>query len=987
MAKRISTSRRSATTNVKKSRQTFAAASTEALLKQAPIEDLQDFSARSLLTYGTYVVEQRAIVAYNDGLKPVHRAILWAMYGLHLHNTSSFKKCARVVGETLGLYHPHGDASLYDALVGLVNSPTGLIEGYGDFGDHYCPAGASRYCFIGSTRVMTEYGLVKISDIPRLAADNPKKGYLHRSGEHINIDVNVASLKEDQKATYWVNSGKQETVKVTTNFGNSIQCTPNQPLYTLTSKGYEWKEVQDLVVGDKICIKRGYNDLNIQSGNSLPDFIPTATISWRKVVYPSSYYPQTMTTDLAFILGAIVSEGSKSGSSIEFTNTNKTYFLAYANAFRSVFDKRVKTSQKLHRRLNPKHKLLKSFTIHHTVMIEWFENLGVKFGSYNQVVPEVIFQSSKTEVAAFLRALYEGDGCIRSDRGNRKITYSSASDQLVADVQLLLFNYFGIVSCIYKDRLQSVLVISSLKNLSIFQQEIGFVSVIKSKKLKAAVSELSTYHKGGSCYGMPKDFTHMLRKEYLAKFTKPGCPTVDEFGRPANRGKKGIFNQIPRDSDNFCAHVKKHSPIDKQLWPTLVGLMEDVADNNYCYATITSIEDMPDQWVYDLTVPKTHAFVANGIIAHNTECRISAFSDAILLDPDYLAVTPMVDNYSGDRKMPLYLPAKLPIALLIGNLGIAFGVAASMPSFELSGVAAMTKRALQVSAGESKTPITAKECADTLKFKFKYGGNIRSQKSDIVNFMSTGKGSLYFSPTVERIDTPKLKRYLIKSACPGFETKSSIDKTLEKIANLRGVTLVSDVTDKSGVQYNINLTKTLSGKPLLDLFTSIDKLLLKTDSYDVGLTARSPNAVKFFKTSIPDLLMRWAKWRLQLEKKMLANLALKEKEKLAKLKLIAHAISNLKIVVKALESSDPESYLMTNLGINQEQANYIRDLKFRQLEATDLNTVKAKIKDSIKLVNQYAADYKAPCNRIVSDLDIILNNKKILSNAAKVAKT
>jgi hypothetical protein len=58
-----------------------------------------------------------------------------------------------------------------------------------------------------------------------------------------------------------------------------------------------------------------------------------------------------------------------------------------------------------------------------------------------------------------------------------------------------------------------------------------------------------------------------------------------------------------------------------------------------------------------------------------TEARLSAFSDAMLLDKDYLAVTPMIPNYSGDKTVPVYLPAKLPMVLLLGNDGIAFGEA------------------------------------------------------------------------------------------------------------------------------------------------------------------------------------------------------------------------------------------------------------------------------------------------------------------------
>ena len=72
---------------------------------------------RSYLDYAMSVIVSRALPDARDGLKPVHRRILYAMRGLNLTPSSSYSKCAKVVGEVLGNYHPHGDASVYDALV------------------------------------------------------------------------------------------------------------------------------------------------------------------------------------------------------------------------------------------------------------------------------------------------------------------------------------------------------------------------------------------------------------------------------------------------------------------------------------------------------------------------------------------------------------------------------------------------------------------------------------------------------------------------------------------------------------------------------------------------------------------------------------------------------------------------------------------------------------------------------------------------------
>lgn len=72
----------------------------------------------SFMAYAMSTILSRALPDARDGLKPVHRRVLYAMHALRLTPDSPFRKCARIVGEVLGKYHPHGDQSVYDALVG-----------------------------------------------------------------------------------------------------------------------------------------------------------------------------------------------------------------------------------------------------------------------------------------------------------------------------------------------------------------------------------------------------------------------------------------------------------------------------------------------------------------------------------------------------------------------------------------------------------------------------------------------------------------------------------------------------------------------------------------------------------------------------------------------------------------------------------------------------------------------------------------------------
>ncbi|HEY5338885.1 MAG TPA: DNA topoisomerase IV subunit A, partial [Rhizomicrobium sp.] len=101
-------------------------------------EPLQDALSQRYLAYALSTITQRALPDARDGLKPVHRRLLHAMRELGLNPQSGFKKCARVVGDVIGKFHPHGDQSVYDALVRLaqdfaVRYP--LVDGQGNFGN------------------------------------------------------------------------------------------------------------------------------------------------------------------------------------------------------------------------------------------------------------------------------------------------------------------------------------------------------------------------------------------------------------------------------------------------------------------------------------------------------------------------------------------------------------------------------------------------------------------------------------------------------------------------------------------------------------------------------------------------------------------------------------------------------------------------------------------------------------------------------------
>src|ERR1700687_2320645 len=105
--------------------------------------DVQDVGLRDALetrylAYALSTIMDRALPDARDGLKPVHRRLMFAMRQLRLDPGAAFKKCARVVGDVIGKFHPHGDQSVYDALVRLAQEFAQrypLVDGQGNFGN------------------------------------------------------------------------------------------------------------------------------------------------------------------------------------------------------------------------------------------------------------------------------------------------------------------------------------------------------------------------------------------------------------------------------------------------------------------------------------------------------------------------------------------------------------------------------------------------------------------------------------------------------------------------------------------------------------------------------------------------------------------------------------------------------------------------------------------------------------------------------------
>lgn len=218
--------------------------------------DLIALAKYSYLSYAKEVIGSRAFADVRDGLKPVQRKVLYAMNEIGLSPEKPYKKCARIVGDVLGKYHPHGDSSVYGALVKMAQDfykRYPLVDGHGNFGTTDDSEAAMRYCLIGNTLVATNLGYIPFKNI---VADSETQSEtdIHVAVESGSGAINVASK--------FFNCGEHPTFTLELDYGYRLTGTANHPILTLKKfkkngkPVIQWKTIGELKPGDIALLKK-----------------------------------------------------------------------------------------------------------------------------------------------------------------------------------------------------------------------------------------------------------------------------------------------------------------------------------------------------------------------------------------------------------------------------------------------------------------------------------------------------------------------------------------------------------------------------------------------------------------------------------------------------------------------------------------------------------------------------------------------------------
>ena len=933
---------------------------------------------RFMLRDGTY--KQAQHLTEDDGLMPGYRDMGLLSDGLAEHSlalqpTSQARNHRVVARRWLD-----ETADVYDITVDRHHNflvASGVFVHNSVDGD---PPAAMRYCVTGDTLVVTERGLLPVGELSENGSEDIDVRVLSRDGV-----VNTASK--------WWDCGPFPTRRVRTQRGYELTGTLNHPLLAAVPDEVTgrvklvWKLIADVRPGDYLVLDRS-SALWPQEQVDLRPWhlqIPEGSRTQRHAL------PAKLDEDLAFLMGALLAEGTFGKQNVEFCNTHGDFADAFEQTWHRVFPDchlHIFERQPVSYGRKP---FLQMQVVSQQVMA-FLNSLGLRGRSADRTIPGPILRSPESVVAAFLRGLFEGDGAVeRSGRSVLRICLSASNRGMLRQAQALLLR-FGIAATIQHDKTrgQYRLYIQGRDNLIAFRDRIGFISAVKQDAL-ARVIELNT----GSALSK-SDFV-----PYLAEYVRTS----------ARRGQREWLAKHNFDrTDRLTAVLPR---LEKALAAEDFSFVEQLAHSRYLFDPVASFEDAGEQPVYSIRVDSDcHSFVANGFVNHNTEARLAPIAEEMLADIDRDTVD-FVPNFDGSLEEPSVLPAKLPNLLINGSSGIAVGMATNIPPHNLGEVVdalafvidhiagavdagvpfdvvwarvlnspvdpALLATAVKAlpqpllaqargKAGQKATPealghallelvdervdVTPDQLMGFIKGPdFPTGGTIVGQEG-IRNTYTTGHGRMTIRARVHTEDLRGGRQALVVTELPFQINKANL---IEKIADLirerriEGISDVRDESDREGMRLVVELKRDVQPRQVLNQLYKYTAMQTAFSANVVALVDGQPRVL-----TLKMALLQYVNYRKTIVTR-------RTEHELGRAKARAHILEGLKIALDNLDaviatiraSRDAETArdaLMRKFRLTEIQAQAILDMQLRRLAALERDKILAELAETKKLI-------------------------------------
>jgi DNA gyrase subunit A len=847
------------------------------------------------LDYAMSVIVGRALPDVRDGLKPVHRRVLYAMNELGLSPNRSYSKCALIVGEVMGKYHPHGDSAIYDTLVRMAQEFSmryQLVDGQGNFGSiDDDPAAAMRYCVAGDTRVRTAAGTVRIDSLAPGASAN--------SDNPVDIEV-LDRLGRPVEASMLFHSGEHPTLRLRTSEGYELTGTENHPLLCIVDMAgvplLMWKLLEEISPGDRVLLHRSVSHAE----------------------RPIDEHARM----LGLLSGAFVSEGWFSDKRAGFNNVDGSFFDAVLGAYdtlvggaRYVYSRTIASGSLCHE-LD-----IQNLAALRATPLAEMEGLT----SEHKRVPEFVWSAGYGLKRVFLQALFEGDGsCSMLPRSTIQVSYSTRSSELARDVQQLLLEFGVIARLSISARGEIKVVITNRRDARLFAQHVGFFGV-KQQKLERALAEIPLASRALSHDHVP----------HVAGYVRAeGASTY------ADRDwlRRHNVDRIDRWESGSTAILERISSQEVR------DVIEPLVSGEYYYAKVASVEPAGVQPVYSLRVETDdHSFLTNGFVSHNTEARLARTATEMLRDLDMDTVD-FVPNYDGSKREPLVLPSRFPNLLVNGSSGIAVGMATNIPPHNLREVIDATIAYIDDPEMEVEGLMRHITGPD-----FPTGGIILG-RAGIKDAYETGRGRVRIQARVHVEPLKQGKEALVVTELPFMVKKGGQGGLIEKIADLVRDKKISEIanledhSDKRGMRLVIELKRDAIPKVVLN---KLYKHTPMQSTFGVNMVALVDNVPRTL--DLRAMIHNYVAHQREV-------IVRRTKHELSEKEARAHILEGLLIALEHLDeiialirgSRDRDGareQLVARFELSAIQATAILDLRLSQLTALEADGIKQEHAD------------------------------------------
>ncbi len=420
-------------------------------------------------------------------------------------------------------------------------------------------------CVTGDTLVLTAQGLQTMEDIYLQLPQKPPVD------EFVPYETTVLGINGAEKTAKFYYGGVQPIYEVKTNLGYTLRATANHPLLTRLPGGeVVWTKIGKLQPGSSVALARG------------------SRIFGESAAVPESFYalprqPRTMTPELASWLGLFIAGGSILAEEIRFSHSSQALVTRFVNLTRSLFDVEALPLGEAANAI---------VSISNKALSAWLRGeMGIALNAQDRAIPGCVLASSTNDILAFLEGLFWSEATVRgNESGSNSFKYTSQSRQLARQAHILLLN-LGLVGSLWGHEQDG----ETYYNLTLRGDEVlDLLQLLPSLCAKATTPLCETR-------GDKINYDHLPQSTTLLSGTGR-----DSSSAPTIMG------------DRQFSAIRARTAVAER--PKLADLqLATLVQEDYLWLSVRDVIPAGSEPVYDLLVPETHSFVADGFMQHNSQ--------------------------------------------------------------------------------------------------------------------------------------------------------------------------------------------------------------------------------------------------------------------------------------------------------------------------------------------------------------------------------